>query len=135
MILADNAGETVFDRILIEEIKNLYPQKIIYYAVKSKPILNDALYADAVKCGIDKSAAVLSSGSVIPGTVLKKCSPPFRKIYKTCAMVISKGQGNFESFTDPHKNIFYLFMAKCRPVASAVKCPLKSINLLFSAGV
>ena len=41
--LADNAGETVFDRILIEEIRRIDKNKRIIYTVKKRPIINDAL--------------------------------------------------------------------------------------------
>ena len=46
LYLADNAGETVFDRILIEEIKRTDRDKRIIYAVKERPIINDALAKD-----------------------------------------------------------------------------------------
>jgi len=133
--LADNCGETVFDRVLIEEIQNLYPSVEVIYSVKEKPILNDALLEDAVFCGIDKICKTVSTGSVIPGTVLKLCSAEFLEIYKDADMVISKGQGNFESFVDDNKPVFYLFMAKCPVVAKEVGCETGNINLFYNKGV
>lgn len=133
--LADNCGETVFDRVLIEEIQNLYPSVEVIYSVKEKPILNDALLEDAVFCGIDKICKTVSTGSVIPGTVLKLCSAEFLEIYKDADMVISKGQGNFESFVDDNKPVFYLFMAKCPVVAKEVGSETGNINLFYNKGV
>ena len=132
LYLGDNAGETVFDRILIEEIKNLYKGKRIIYAVKEKPIINDALVEDAEKCGIGKTAEIISSGLDIPGTVLSLCSKKFLKIFKNTDMVISKGQGNFEALSYAKKPIFFLFMAKCPVVAMHVGCNVGDVILLYN---
>ncbi len=131
LYLADNTGETVFDRVLIEEIKNIDKSKKIFYAVKEKPIINDALAEDAYACGIDKLAEVISSGSDAPGTILSLCSKKFLAIYKKADMVISKGQGNFESLSSAERDIFFLFMAKCYVIANDVGCSLGEIVLLF----
>jgi uncharacterized protein with ATP-grasp and redox domains len=122
LYLADNAGETVFDRILIEEIRRIDRDKRIIYAVKEKPIINDALAEDAYQCAIDKVAEIVSSGSDAPGTVLSLCSIEFLKLYREADMVISKGQGNFEALSEERRSIFFLFMAKCHVVARDVGC-------------
>ncbi len=132
LYLADNAGEVVFDRILIEEIKNKYPEKIIFYAVKEKPIINDALLEDALFCGIDRVARIISNGADAPGTILSLCSLDFKKIYKSADMVISKGQGNFESLSKAKKKIFFLFMVKCPVVAREVKGRMGDYVLLYN---
>ncbi len=131
LYLGDNAGETVFDRILIEEIKRSYKNKKIIYAVKEKPIINDALIEDARICGIDKVAEVISSGLDVPGTVLKFCSKKFIKIYKKADMIISKGQGNFEALSGEKRPIFFLFMAKCPVVAKDIGCSVGDIILFY----
>ncbi|MFH1407158.1 MAG: ARMT1-like domain-containing protein, partial [Candidatus Omnitrophota bacterium] len=130
LYLADNAGETVFDRLLMEEIKGLYPEKYIYYAVKENPIINDALRKDAQRCGIGKVAQIISNGSDAPGTVLFLCSKEFLKIYNNADMIISKGQGNFESISQEKRLIFFLFMVKCPVVAKTARCKLGDIILL-----
>jgi len=129
LFLADNAGEVVFDRLLLEEIKRRYRNKKIFYAVKEKPIINDALIEDAYMCGIDKSAAIISSGSIAPGTILSRCSKEFLKIYKSSDLIVSKGQGNFETLSDEKGPIFFLFMAKCPVVAKHLNCNLGDIIL------
>ncbi|MDD5005372.1 MAG: ARMT1-like domain-containing protein [Candidatus Omnitrophica bacterium] len=132
LYLADNAGEVVFDRILVEEIKKEYPNKNIYYAVKAKPVINDALFEDAKACGIDNSARVISNGTDAPGTVLALCSKEFKRIYKNADMVISKGQGNFESLSQEKRPIFFLFMVKCPVVAKETGCKLGNIVLFYN---
>lgn len=130
LYLADNAGETVFDRILIEEIKRQDVHKRIIYAVKGAFIINDALLEDAFQCGIHQTASVVSSGSDAPGTILSLCSKEFLKIYRAADMVISKGQGNFETLSEEKKPIFFLLRAKCLVVAEHIGCNLRDILLL-----
>jgi len=132
LYLADNAGEVVFDRVLIEEIKKEYPDKDIYYAVKEKPIINDALFEDAKVCGIDKKARVITNGTDAPGTILALCSKEFKRIYKGADMIISKGQGNFESLSQKKRPIFFLFMVKCPVVAKETGCKMGSIVLFYN---
>jgi uncharacterized protein with ATP-grasp and redox domains len=130
MYIADNVGETVFDLLLIEEFKRNDPDKKIIYVVRESPIINDALKEDAYTSGIYKVAEVISSGSDIPGTIKAECSENFRKNLEKADIVISKGQGNFESFTDTNKQVYYLFMAKCPMVAKNVGCKVGDIILL-----
>lgn len=131
LYLGDNAGETVFDRVLIEEILSIYPNKIMIYAVKEKPVINDALREDAVICGIDKIAKVISSGSDAPGTVLSLCSKDFLAIYEKANMIISKGQGNFEALSDSKRSTFFLFIAKCSVIARNVGGNIGDIILMY----
>ena len=132
LYLADNAGETVFDRILIEEIQKGDAHKNIIYAVKESPIINDALIGDASQCGIDRIATVVSSGSDAPGTILSLCSREFLKMYRSADMIISKGQGNFEALSEEKKPIFFMLRAKCSVVANDIGCSLGDILLLFN---
>lgn len=135
LYLADNAGETVFDRILIEEIKWEDKSKNILYAVKEKPAINDALMEDAVTCGIDRIARVISSGVDAPGTVLSLCSKKFLKIYRDADMIISKGQGNFEALSRTRRSVFFMFMAKCPVIAEEVGCKLGDVILRYHSGI
>jgi len=126
--LADNAGEVVFDRLLIEELVKELGKEVIY-VVKDKPIINDALMEDALFCGINKVARVISSGSDAPGTLLKYCSPEFIRIYQKAELIISKGQGNYESLSEENKPIFFLFMAKCPVIAKDIGCEVGDMVL------
>lgn len=130
LYLSDNAGEVVFDRVLVEEIKKAYPEKEINYAVKAMPVINDALLEDAKDCGIDELARVITNGTDAPGTVLALCSKEFKRIYKSADMIISKGQGNFESLSGEKRPIFFLFMVKCPVVARETACNIGDAVLL-----
>lgn len=112
LYLADNAGETVVDRILIEEIG-----KPIKYAVKGRPIINDATLENARDAGIHRIAEIISTGCDAPGTILKYCSKDFLKIYEDANMIISKGQGNYEALSGENRPIFFLLKAKCPIIA------------------
>lgn len=114
LYLADNAGEIVFDRALI----GMLPAGRVTVAVRGKPVINDATMADAVAAGIPDIAAVIDNGSDAPGTVLGDCSPAFIAEYRNADLVVSKGQGNYETLSDEKKNIFFLLKIKCPVVAS-----------------
>lgn len=114
LYLADNAGEVVFDRVLLEEI---IEDADIVYAVKKMPIINDATMDDAVFCGIGSLAEIVTTSDT-PGTILDRCDPEFVDIYRSSDMIISKGQGNYESMSEERGNIFFLLLAKCPVVAS-----------------
>ena len=115
LYIGDNAGECVFDRILIEEMK-----KPVIYVVRDVPIINDATYEDAVQAGIDQVATILSSGTDAPGTILKTCSAEFKKIYDSSEFIISKGQGNYEALSNERHPIFFLLKTKCRVIADDI---------------
>lgn len=124
LYLLDNAGEIVFDRILIEEISG----KVVC-AVRSRPIINDVTMDDARQVGLDKAVKVIPSGSEIPGTILGECTGEFLECYDKADVVISKGQGNFETLSDENKPIFFIFKAKCEIVARHVGCKVGDIIL------
>ncbi len=129
LYLADNAGEIVFDRVFIEEFCD---HRKVIFAVRDKPAINDALKEDAVFCGIDKTAQVISSGVDAPGTILKYCSDEFLKIFRRADIVISKGQGNFEALSQEKRSIFFLFMVKCPVIAKETGCKMGDIVLLHN---
>ncbi len=127
--LADNAGEVVFDRLLIEELVEKLEKQVIY-VVRGKPIINDALIEDAIFCGINKVAKITSSGSDAPGTILKYCSSEFIELYQKAELIISKGQGNYESLSEEDKSIFFLFKAKCMVIAKDIGCNVGDMVLV-----
>jgi damage-control phosphatase, subfamily I len=124
LFLADNAGETVFDRLLIEQIG-----KPISYAVKSAPILNDAVLEDAVSAGLDKVATIVETGLNIPGADLEKSSPEFKRLFQTADIILSKGQGNYEMLSEFPQPLYFLLKAKCAIVARDLQVPLGSFIL------
>lgn len=113
LYIADNLEEAVFDKYLLRQFSG----KRIFFAVRSKPILNDITFADAIELGIDKLATVIESGSAIPGTDMKLCTPEFKSLLNSCDVVIAKGQGNYETLMDQKRCIYFLFKVKCATIA------------------
>lgn len=113
LIIGDNAGETVFDRVLIEKLSYLS----ITYAVRSAPIINDATIDDVHSSGLDQSVHIISTGCDVPGVILGECSKSFLDIFYNANIAISKGQGNYETLSDCDRPICFLLKAKC-PVLS-----------------
>ena len=124
LFLADNAGETVFDRILIEQL----PMPVVY-AVKAAPILNDATRQDAVAAGIDAVARIVDNGTDAPGTILSLCSREFMELYEAAPLVIAKGQANYESLSDQGPRVFCLLQIKCPVISGDIGAPVGGIAL------
>lgn len=133
LYIGDNTGEVVFDRILIEEL--CHHKKEVTFVVKGAPIINDALKEDALFCGIDKSARIISSGCDAPGTILKHCSARFRSVFQKAELIISKGQGNFEALDGLKRPIFFLLRAKCPVLAGHLGCKLGDVILRNSSAL
>ena len=99
-------------------------RKKITYAVKANPIINDALLEDAKFAGIDKIATIiegdLGQDQSTPGIILKYTPGKFREIFNSADIVISKGQGNYESLNNSNREIFFLLMIKCPLVADDI---------------
>ena len=128
LFLSDNAGETVFDRPLIEEIEKYGKQ--VLYAVKEWPIINDATKDDALQSGIN--CEIISTGSSIAGTVLSSCSEEFKTIFSKSSFIIAKGQGNYETLSEQYAPIFFLFKVKCNPISEDTGFPRGSMVLMKS---
>ncbi|MBI9050292.1 MAG: DUF89 family protein [Anaerolineaceae bacterium] len=125
LLIADNAGETVFDRVLIETLP--IP---VQYAVKSGPILNDATKADAIASGIDPIAEIIETGSNGPGTTLHQCSDTFRRLFDEAPLILAKGQANFETLDEkPLDPLYLLFLSKCAVIARHLNLPTANIVL------
>ncbi len=112
--LVDNCGEIVLDKLLIKQILRLNSGVKINVIVRGKPVLNDCTIDDANQVGLDKLVSVTSNGTAIPGTVLNKISPKAKRLIDNADLIISKGQGNFETLHHCGKNIYYLFLCKCK---------------------
>ncbi|MBC3803669.1 DUF89 family protein [Acetobacterium fimetarium] len=117
LIIGDNAGEVVFDKLLAEYLSQNYQ---VIYAVRGAAIINDAVMEDALKTGVNDYAQVISMGCETPGAVLNLCSQAFIDLFNQADMVISKGQGNFEALSDYQREIYFLLKAKCHHIAKAL---------------
>ena len=119
LYLGDNAGEIVFDRLLIEEIHRT-GEVDATFVVRDRPIINDATLDDALTVGMDKVAKIISSGSDAPATILSQCSPELLKMYYSADVIIAKGQGNYEALAGEDGNVFFLLRAKCPVLAESL---------------
>jgi uncharacterized protein with ATP-grasp and redox domains len=113
--LADNAGEIVFDRLLIETLISF--GKSVVVVVKGSPVINDSTLKDALESGLTRICQVIDNGSDAVGTILVWTSSAFQDTFNNAQLVISKGQGNFETIIGIQKNIFFLFQSKCNVVS------------------
>lgn len=119
LYLADNAGEIVFDTLLVEQLKNMGLN--VTYVVKGGPIINDATLEDVEFSGMNKLADnILTTGTDAVGLLVKEVSDEFMKVYNAAELVFAKGMGYAETLTEykltkPH---FLLFRTKCNPVAN-----------------
>jgi damage-control phosphatase, subfamily I len=121
LYLCDNAGEIVFDRLLIEALVD--QGKRVTAAVKGMPVINDATLDDAFSTGLAGFCTVIDNGNDGIGTLLEACSSPFLDAYRSADLIISKGQANFETLMQTEDNrIFFLFKVKCPVVARVVGC-------------
>lgn len=128
MYLLDNAGEIVFDRLLIEELALL--GKKVTAVVKGSPVLNDATIDDAREAGITGLCDVIDNGSDAIGTIIEWTSPGFQREAANAELIISKGQGNFETLTGTEqKKAYFLFQAKCDVVSKELDVPPGSMLL------
>jgi hypothetical protein len=120
LYLADNAGEIVFDRLLIEQLS---PARVTL-AVRGAPVINDATMTDARAVGLHEIIEVIDNGSDAPGTIVEDCDQGFNRRFTEADLILAKGQGNFETLSDEPRNIYFLFKAKCPVIARHVGVPV-----------
>ena len=125
LYLADNAGEIVFDRLLIEQL----PAQRVTVVVKGEPVINDATMEDAKTAGLTDIVEVIDNGSDTPGAILETCSEAFRSRFEDADLIIAKGQGNYETLSDSDKNIFFILKAKCPVIAGDLGCEVGEMIL------
>ncbi len=127
LFLGDNAGETVFDRLFVEEM----PMDKVTYVVKGSPIVNDATMKDAVEAGLTEIVQVIENGSNAQGTILAWCSADFKACLQKADLVIAKGQAHYETMSNLKLNrIYYLLQAKCAVIANDIGCQMGEMVVL-----
>jgi uncharacterized protein with ATP-grasp and redox domains len=115
LFLGDNAGETVFDRILIEALP-----RPVTYVVRGGPVINDATYQDAVSAGIEKVGDIIDNGTRIPGTIVSECSSTFQAHFNAADLILAKGMGNYETLSATPRPVFFLLQVKCPVIATDI---------------
>ncbi len=129
LYLADNAGEIVFDRVLIETLDAAN----LVVGVKSVPVINDATAEDAAAAGLAGRWEIVENGSDAPGTLLETCSAAFRERFMAADLVIAKGQGNYETLSEAPRPVWFILMAKCPVIAGHLGCDVGSLVIRESA--
>jgi uncharacterized protein with ATP-grasp and redox domains len=133
LYICDNSGEIVFDMLFIKELQREYPNLQIVAALRDKPIINDATLEDAKEVGLDHLVATISSGSIYPGTILLETTEEFQKLYASADVILSKGQGNFETLLPvADERLFFLLRIKCEYMAVLSK--VRKDNLVLIQG-
>jgi len=122
-VVGDNNGEVVFDRMLLEQLRRVRDCRYTY-VVRGGPVINDVTRDDALEVGIDRLADVVDSGSRAPGLVLARCSEEARRVFLDADLVVSKGQGNYESLSDAPREVFFLLLVKCGVVSHDLGAPV-----------
>ncbi len=126
--IGDNCGEIVFDKLFIKYLLNRYDIRRLYFGVRGGPIINDVTREDAKKVGMDEFSEIMDTGTKAPGVLLKNLKKDYKDRLFNSDLVISKGQGNYESLSGIKKdNVYFLFMAKCPVVASKLEVEEKSL--------
>ena len=128
LIIGDNTGETIFDKVMIEN----FPGINVTYGVRSEPIINDVTEQDAVASGLSDISRIVSTGCNAPGVILEDCSEEFIDIYNKSDIIISKGQGNFEALSGEKGNIFFLLKAKCPMISQKLNVNLNEYIFKFN---
>ena len=122
-LLGDNCGEVVLDRLMIEQLKKRFPHLKVKALVRGGAVLNDATAEDAAYSGLDKVAEILSNGAPVAGTIYDLMPEESRKALDEADIILSKGQGNYESISGQGRHIFYVFLCKCDLFVSRFNVP------------
>jgi uncharacterized protein with ATP-grasp and redox domains len=121
LVVGDNAGEHLFDKVMMKYFKMLFSHIHIYYAVRGKPIINDITIVDALEAGIDEVAEVVDSGVDTPGLDLERVNSKMLSVYNSADVVLAKGMGNYESlYGVSTRPTFFLLKVKCSVVAESL---------------
>ena len=123
LLVCDNCGEIVLDKLLLEQIAKRFPQLSMKALVRGGEVLNDATADDAVYVGLDNMAEIISNGDAIAGTVYDLLPETAKRALDEADVILAKGQGNYETMSDQGRHIFYEFLCKCDLFTSRFKVP------------
>lgn len=132
VVLGDNAGEHIFDKLFIQKIQELYPKTALSYFVRGVPIINDVTMKEAREAGFEEICELVDSGVDTPGFAYNRANRYAQELFDKADLIISKGMGNYESLTPSHrKNICFLLKVKCNVVARSLKREVGDIICKF----
>lgn len=127
LYLADNAGEIVFDKLAAECLREKWGCGVTM-VVKGGPVLNDATLEDAEYVKASEACdKILTTGDDTIGVIINRASEEFRQALEDSDLIMSKGQGNFESLTglegEIGKPICYVLRVKCEVIGKTLGVP------------
>lgn len=123
LLIADNCGEIVLDKLFLKQLHRAYPELNLTVMVRGGSVLNDVTLADAAYVGIDRIAAVISNGTSVGGTIYTMISDEAKSAIDKADIILAKGQGNYESLSGHSKQIFYSFLCKCQLFVNRFNVP------------
>ncbi len=123
LLLADNCGEIVLDRLMLEQLHKRFPKLKLTVMVRGGEVVNDALMEDAEYAGIPSLAKVITCGSATGGVVPALMSDEARAAMDDADVILAKGQGNYEGLYGEGWHIFYLLLCKCEMFAQRFNVP------------
>ena len=123
LLIADNCGEIVLDKLFLQQLKQTYPQLDMTVMVRGDEVLNDATEEDARYVQLDRVASVISNGSSIAGTVYELLPHDAKEAFDRADVILAKGQGNYESICGQGHHVFYSFLCKCELFTSRFQVP------------
>ncbi len=134
LLVCDNCGEIVLDKLMIEQLKKRFPQIKVKALVRGGEVLNDATMDDAGYTGLDRLADILSNGEAIAGTIYDMMPQEAKDALDEADVILAKGQGNYESLSGQGRHIFYEFLCKCDLFTSRFGVP-KLTGMFIEEGV
>lgn len=123
LLLCDNCGEIVLDKLFIRQLKKSFAHLEISAMVRGGNVLNDATLEDAAYCGMAEEASVIPSGIALAGTIPDMLAPNALKVLQNANVILAKGQGNYESMAGNGIPAFYSFLCKCDLFISRFQVP------------
>ena len=123
LLICDNCGEIVLDKLMIEQLKKRFPHLKVNAMVRGGEILNDATVEDAEYIGLDKVADIISNGEAVAGTIYDMLPDEAKEAFENADVILAKGQGNYESMAGMGHHVFYEFLCKCDLFISRFNVP------------
>ena len=123
LLIADNCGEIVLDKLFLEQVKKQFPKIQISVLVRGEEVLNDVTCEDARYVGLDSIAEIISNGSSMAGTVYEMLPDDAKAAMDHADVILAKGQGNYETLSGQGRHIFYSLLCKCELYTNRFKVP------------
>ncbi|MEE3470221.1 MAG: ARMT1-like domain-containing protein [Butyrivibrio hungatei] len=123
LLVADNCGEIVLDKLFLEQLVKKYPQLEVSVMVRGADVLNDVTLEDAEYVGLSKKYRIIPNGNSAAGTIYHMLSDEARKAIDSAEIILAKGLGNYESMCKQGRHIFFSFLCKCELFTSRFNVP------------